>query len=972
MSLTENIPNAREQLLDEVLANFLKAAQQGQAPSRQTLVERYPQLAGELAEFFADQDHVERLAAPLRAIAPHPPPLAAGTVLGDYELLEEIAHGGMGIVYRARQKSLQRLVAVKVLQAGPLATSEQWQRFQAEAESVASLDHPNIVPVYEVDVYDNRPYFSMKLLEGGSLADRLCSGDRPAPREAAQLLSTVADAVYYAHQHGILHRDLKPANILLDGQGQPHVSDFGLAKRAGGAAGETGVTQVQGSDTPVLPAALTVSGAIVGTPSYMAPEQAAGSRTVTTATDVYGLGTILYELLTGRPPFRGEHLFETLRRIQEEEPAAPRSLDPHIERDLETICLKCLQKDPARRYGSAGELALDLRRYLAGEPIAARPVGRLERLWLWCRRRPVAAAVTLAFLAVIVTAFVLIDRARRQAEDREHRLAASQDEARRVLDEFCQELSKENWGEDPLVSQHRKTLLEKSLAYYQKFLNDPQAEAPARDELVAAYVRIGDIEVALALPDKALEAFGRARAAAETLRQLHPDDVKARLWLGRIHDRIGLRLRDANRSDEALEAYRTAYDLLHALRREAPEDGNVEGELSVATNNLGSLYLRLGRRDEALASYRECVEINRDLCRRSQDLQYPYALAISLGNLSAVLYDLGQRPEAWKHSEEANQLLREVIRKDPKAPRYHQALGQNLHNRGIRLCKEKRPSEAIGPLTEGREVLTRLVEIQPRAWWYQIDLALLLRQLGNAYRDFGDSLGNTPAAHEPYDKAGEAYQAAAQVNKELTTRQSNPAEARFRLAGCFFDVGLTQSKRGRKEEAIRAYRQVGEECRRLIQKNPDHLDYHSLLGLSLNNLGRELWRLKRYPESLQSLREALEHTRLLYARAPRREYYRIQLNTTLVFLGAVYRDTGRRKEWADVLRERRAMWPDNNGELLGIACDLAWAKADDEAMQTLELMVSKGFKDFAQLEKEPALTSVRQRPDYLKLVQQKQ
>jgi WD40 repeat protein/serine/threonine protein kinase len=312
---------------------------------------------------------------------------------GDYELLEELACGGMGTVYQARQLSLNRLVAVKMIRTGAGASSAEVQRFLAEAEAVASLDHPHIVPIYEVgqwrgaDGTASVPFFSMKLILGGSLAGQI-GRFRGDPRGAARLMALVARAVDHAHQHGILHRDLKPANILLDAQGQPYVTDFGLAKR---------VEQ---------DSRLTHSGAIVGTPSYMAPEQAASqSRRLTTATDVYGLGTVLYELLTGSPPFKAQTPLETLLLVQREEPTPPRRFVMQVPHDLETICLKCLQKDPRNRYANAAALADDLNRFLAGQPVRVRPVPAWERGWKWIKRHPARAALAavsaLATLALV-------------------------------------------------------------------------------------------------------------------------------------------------------------------------------------------------------------------------------------------------------------------------------------------------------------------------------------------------------------------------------------------------------------------------------------------------------------------------------------------------------------------------------------------------------------------------------------------
>ncbi len=331
-------------------------------------------------------------------------PPAAGRFFGDYELLEEVARGGMGVVYRARQLSLSRIVALKMIIKGELATPQELARFRLEAEAAARLDHPNIVPIYEVGEHDGYPYFTMRFIEGGSLAEtRQPVRDVADNRRAAELVLAVARAVHCAHQHGIIHRDLKPANILLTAVSTsgpvspsaptvtispnhltPFVTDFGIAKRI---------------DAATL---ATVSGAILGTPNFMAPEQARGDRHLTTAVDVYALGAVLYDLLAGKPPFGGSTVYDILKRVLEQEPVDPRTINPAVDRDLSVIALKCLEKEPGRRYSSAEQVADELDRWMRGETIQARPVGRAGRMVRWVRRNP-ALATTYALTALAVT-----------------------------------------------------------------------------------------------------------------------------------------------------------------------------------------------------------------------------------------------------------------------------------------------------------------------------------------------------------------------------------------------------------------------------------------------------------------------------------------------------------------------------------------------------------------------------------------
>jgi hypothetical protein len=401
--------SARERQVNALIAAYLRAVDAGEAPERHDFLRQHAEFAVELEAFFADQEKLDRVAqalvpavlvtSPPSSSANHDvptlppsgaPSLVEGTKVryfGDYELLEEIARGGMGVVYKARQVSLNRTVALKMILAGQLASVADVQRFQREAEAAANLDHPNIVPIYEIGEHEGQHYYSMKLIEGGSLAQQQPRFLKD-PQGTAKLLATVARAVHHAHQRGILHRDLKPSNILIDGQGQPHVTDFGLAKR------------VEGDQR------LTQSGAFVGTPSYMPPEQARSERMLTTAVDVYSLGAILYELLTGRPPFHAATPLDTVLQVLDCEPEKPRRLNRHIDRDLETICLKCLEKDPAARYDSAQSLAEELERWLSYKPIQARRSSWWERTLKWTFRHYMGFTITA--LTLVLGAWMLI------------------------------------------------------------------------------------------------------------------------------------------------------------------------------------------------------------------------------------------------------------------------------------------------------------------------------------------------------------------------------------------------------------------------------------------------------------------------------------------------------------------------------------------------------------------------------------
>jgi eukaryotic-like serine/threonine-protein kinase len=386
----------RERRLEAAIAEYLQA---NPTPDRRVVLERHPDVADGLASFFANEDrlkHLVGLVQPAGGMDDRPRDgsrwvglgvgLAPGREVGEYELLNEVASGGMGLVFKARHRRLNRIVALKTIRPGVLPPKDETlRRLRFEAEVVASLDHPNIVPLYEVGEHGGCPYLVLKFITGGDL-ERHAPRLRGDTRATARLMARVARTVHYAHRRGVLHCDLKPSNVLLDAGGEPHITDFGLARCV---EVECGITQ---------------SGLILGTPSYMSPEQVSGRRSELTASvDIYGLGAVLYKLLTGRPPFLAETLYEILAQVRRREPVPPRSYNRQVDRRLELICLKCLEKDPCDRYRSAAALARDLEQWAVGGSIAVGRPDRSERFARWYRSNRIAIAISaiLVGLAVI-------------------------------------------------------------------------------------------------------------------------------------------------------------------------------------------------------------------------------------------------------------------------------------------------------------------------------------------------------------------------------------------------------------------------------------------------------------------------------------------------------------------------------------------------------------------------------------------
>jgi serine/threonine protein kinase len=852
-------------------------------------------------------------AGPWAAAAPPVLPTVAG-----YELLGEIGRGGMGVVYKARQVALHRLVALKMIRASGHAAGPELARFRAEAEAVGRLQHPNIVQIFEVGQQNGLPYFSLEFCGGGSLAARV-NGTPLPPGEAAALVETLARAMHVAHERGIVHRDLKPANILLahtdpespdqtDARGEispagvlerytPKITDFGLAKKIRGERGGDG------------PGGLTESGFVVGTPSYMAPEQARGQvRAIGPAADVYALGAILYECLTGRPPFRGPTPLETLQLVVHEEPVPVRQLQPRCPRDLETICHTCLHKEPARRYGSAAALTEDLRRYRAGEPIQARPVGVLERGWRWCGRNPLVASSLAAVLLTLVLCTAVawwfaMDAAASAQLARDQEQAAIQQQ---------RTAEAESKRADQEKTTARLAQLEEAKQRAAADLATQEARAAQkRSEAVVKY-----LVAALRSPDPALQnsdlkVTEALDAAVQRLKTDLPEDT---LTQAELFHAIGLTYLGVGEAQKAIAVLESARQL-----RESKLGADDPTTLT-SINNLALAYLAAGQPQKALPLFEET------LAKFKATLGPDHIL--SLGSM----HNLASAYRADHKLDLALPLYLETLEKmQAKLGPDHADTLQCMSNLAEAYREAGQPRQALQllePTLEKRKV--QLGPDHPHTLVTQHDLALAYQddgQRSKALLLLEETLEKLKAKLRPdhphtlatiHNLAG-AYQADGQLGKALPLFEATLEKRKAKLGPDHPDTLTTMNNlataywaNGQLNKALPLFETTLE--KRKAKLGPDH----PATLTTMNNLAVAYWSVGKLNLSIPLFEEILaKHKAKLGPDHP------VTL-LTLANLGVNYRDAGRLAEAIPLLEEALQRARKRRGP---IPAKLAWIPA---------------------------------------------
>jgi len=912
-----------------------------------------------------------------------------------YEILGLIGRGGMGVVYKARQVRLNRVVALKMVSAGDQATPEALVRFLVEAEAIARLRHVNVAQIYDRGECAGLPYLAMEYFAAGRLTLR--DGGAPWPaREASRLVEQVARGVAEVHRLGIVHRDLKPANILMGDDGTPKVSDFGLAKSTGSQSG------------------MTPSDFILGTPSYMAPEQAEGkAKAVGPPADIYALGSIFYELLTGRPPFRGATALETLDQVRSAEPVAPSRLVPGVPRDAETIALKCLQKEPSRRYASADELAEDLRRFVAGETIVARPVGPLVRGWRWCRRHPAPAVLGGLLAAAVAAGLTGILLEWRRAERNLAEARSNFTLARRAVDEMLVRISENKLIDQPGLQGLRRELLEAASGYFREFANRRQDDPAVRAERVLAHVRLGQIDLKIAPAAEAEAEFRRALAVAghakgdAALESARADaygglcDAQAALGrpeqalasvemaLGIITSQVARRpgdveLRKAMARCTRKRArlygtmgqivreepgFREAASLWESLIRDHPEDTMARRELGQVELSLAFLLSRTsGRGQEGIVAYRHCLQGLRELAESPAGEIWDRAnLAQARVFYGEFLgFNLGRWDEARAEFEPALAGLDKLVAENPLVVPFRSALAAIHYELGYLELRQANYRAAYQHYRSAIEIQERLRRDDPSAnARFQVTLPNILIDVAEVCRLSGDLAGAVAALE------GRCIP----LFEEVTRSSPSIAEFRMQHAMAYRYLARVRLEAGEIPKAIEAARRADALLGPGMSAPEGTIIHQSESARIRLVLADSLRASGRGTEALAAYDRALEALEPLAKSNPDKPDMQDALAEALVRRAALKRREGHPREAAAEARRGRELLEslprDDPTRLVRLAAArLVDGQPAEQALDALRRAVDAGLACPPILRNDPDLAPLHENAAFRRLVEQ--
>lgn len=929
-------------LLDLVAAEIELRRQSG--PTLQEYQERFPHLHADVERHFSVPRNApgEPLASP-----------ADRSRLGRFRLLRPLGAGSAGTVFLSVDDELERRVAVKVFHP---EDSREAERFLREARNAADLRHPGLVPLYEASQAAGTCYLVYEFIDGPNLAQYLAE-TRPEPRQAAEWVALIADALDCAHRAGVVHRDVKPSNVLLDGD-RPRLTDFGLARRSGA--------------DPTL----TAEGQVLGSPAYMSPEQASGqAHWVDGRSDIYSLGVVLYHLLTGRVPFTGSAA-RVFAQIMQEEPLRPRCLAAHVPCDLETVCLKAMAKEPAARYATAADLAADLRRFLAGQPVQARPVGPVGQFRRWCRRRPLLASLsaalavsTLIGLATTSWLWRQADRERRRAEQES---ASARAHARRADDSFSLaheavlDLADAGQFGDRLVSAAQRrasqAVLEKALRYLRALLHARGNDPALRRELATTYQVLAGIERGLGRDEEALAHAEQALSLWQLVARETPGDDGLRKQILECSSRIAEVHLEFRRWPEALKALERVRQLGRRSDR-----ADVRWLVCWAAYQTALISQRCGRAGAAAAALAEGQRLAETFHERlAGDARAHFLLA----NYCRVLGDTEDRAG---QSERALKWYRRALEQAAAAP--PETVSPLRRNELILTCHLGtaraqhhlgRRAEALAACDRAWAELLPVLRAHPErvAWLPELSMyAVTLAELKTLSRDHSEVIARMSQT--------------AAVLERCAAEQPEERPCRAHLATCYHLLGKLRNVGGK---GLADYRKAAELRRQLCREEPNNLAYRHMLGMSLGRVGATLGRHGSKEEAVTVLREATEQHRFALKRAPEHEEYRALLSGAYRDLCGTLRALKRPAEAAAVAEEWRKLWPGNAERLFAVAGQFARCAAcsgsaclqrrrlADRAVEVLGEAVAAGFKDGARMRGDRHLGVLQDHPGYRKLL----